>query len=306
MPYLPVRVSVAAEARRCRAETATEAARGAYRAQIRAAGFTGEDVRGRGWHTGRGSACPVDQTQDPVGLIQFGEAPPRTVKAQAGPAAADPRGQGRGHVTKRRVSNPSDQGSAPPRHEPDYAELIRAVQAGSHAAMERLLMRAQGVAYRFSLLVCGGADDADDAMQEALLKTYRYAARIREPEAFRTWLYRTVRHACLIGRRRRVGEPARLLSLDEMLPVAGGHARAVDAVDPARGPEDAAINARLRDRLGRALKALPPPYRLVVFLREIEGLTTREVARVVGISEANVKTRLHRARLMLREELDRT
>ncbi|MBE3072297.1 MAG: sigma-70 family RNA polymerase sigma factor [Acidobacteria bacterium] len=209
-------------------------------------------------------------------------------------------------MTKRRVSNPSDQGSALPRHEPDYAELIRAVQAGSHAAMERLLMRAQGVAYRFSLLVCGGADDADDAMQEALLKTYRYAARIREPEAFRTWLYRTVRHACLIGRRRRVGEPARLVSLDEMLPVAGGHARAVDAVDPARGPEDAAINARLRDRLGQALKALPPPYRLVVFLREIEGLTTREVARVVGISEANVKTRLHRARLMLREELDRT
>ena len=51
-------------------------------------------------------------------------------------------------------------------------------------------MRAQEAAYRFSLLVCGGADDADDAMQEALLKTFRYATRIREPEAFRTWLYR--------------------------------------------------------------------------------------------------------------------
>ena len=57
-------------------------------------------------------------------------------------------------------------------------------------------MKAQEVAYRFSLLVCGRADDADDAMQEALLKTYRYAARIREPEAFRAWLYRTVRNAC--------------------------------------------------------------------------------------------------------------
>ena len=167
-------------------------------------------------------------------------------------------------------------------------------------------MRAQEVAYRFSLLVCGGADDADDAMQEALLKTYRYAARIREPEAFRTWLYRTVRHACLIGRRRRVGEPAHVLSLDELVPTADGQGRAIDAADPGRGPEEAAINARLRDRLGRALKALPPAYRLVVFLREIEGLTTREVAKVVGISEANVKTRLHRARLMLREELERT
>ena len=64
-------------------------------------------------------------------------------------------------------------------------------------------MRAQEVAYRFSLLVCGRPDDADDAMQEALLKTYRFAARIREPEAFRAWLYRTVRNACLINRRKR-------------------------------------------------------------------------------------------------------
>ena len=62
-----------------------------------------------------------------------------------------------------------------------YAALVRAVQAGDARAMEALLMRAQEVAYRFSLLVCGRPDDADDAMQEALLKTYRYAARIREP-----------------------------------------------------------------------------------------------------------------------------
>ena len=183
--------------------------------------------------------------------------------------------------------------------------LIRAVQSGDQAAMERLLMRAQEAAYRFSLLVCGGADDADDAMQEALLKTYRYAARIREPKAFRAWLYRTVKNACLIGRRRRVDEPAHLLSLSDTMPGEEGQGRGIDAVDPGKGPEDAAINTRLRARLGRALKALPPAYRLVIFLREVEGLTTREVARVVGISEGNVKTRLHRARLMLRQELER-
>ncbi len=167
-------------------------------------------------------------------------------------------------------------------------------------------MRAQEAAYRFSLLVCGGADDADDAMQEALLKTYRYASRIREPEAFRTWLYRTVKNACLIGRRRRVDEPARVFSLGDTERTRDGKERPIDAVDPGRSPEEAAINARLRDRLGRALHGLAPSYRLVVFLREIEGLSTREVAKVVGISEANVKTRLHRARLMLREELERT
>jgi len=167
-------------------------------------------------------------------------------------------------------------------------------------------MRAQEAAYRFSLLVCGGADDADDAMQEALLKTFRYATRIREPEAFRTWLYRTVKNACLIGRRRRVDEPAHLVSLSDTLPGDEGRVHAVDAVDPGRGPEEVAINSRLRARLGRALGKLPPAYRLIVFLREVEGLTTREVARVVGISEGNVKTRLHRARLMLRQELEKS
>jgi RNA polymerase sigma-70 factor, ECF subfamily len=185
-----------------------------------------------------------------------------------------------------------------------YADLVRAVQAGSDDAMETLLMRAQEVAYRFSLLVCGRPDDADDAMQEALLKTYRYAARIREPEAFRAWLYRTVRNACLIGRRKRAHEPEHLVSLDDTGADGEGQERHVDAVDPGRDPEHQAINASLRGRLRQSLAAVPRPYRIVVVLREIEGLSTREVADVLGISEANVKTRLHRARVMLREQLE--
>ncbi len=190
-------------------------------------------------------------------------------------------------------------------HADEYASLIRSVQAGSSQAMERLLMRAQEVAYRFSQLVCGHAGDADDAMQEALLKTYRYVTRIREPEAFKTWLYRTVKNACLIGRRRRVDEPAYLLSLDDVLPTMNGERRHVEAVDTARRPDEHALNLALRRRLRSAFATLPPPYRLVVFLREMEGLSTRQVAKVTGISEANVKTRLHRARLFLRQELEK-
>jgi RNA polymerase sigma-70 factor (ECF subfamily) len=207
-------------------------------------------------------------------------------------------------VTKSRNANLQEEETRATREGNAYADLVRAVQGGDQKAMEALLMRAQEVAYRFSLLVCGRADDADDAMQEALLKTYRYAARIREPDAFRAWLYRTVRNACLIGRRKRANEPNHIASLDDTGANGDGHDRQIDAVDPGRGPEAAAINSGLKLRLRKALAAVPRPYRVVVVLREIEGLSTREVAEVIGISEANVKTRLHRARVLLREHLD--
>jgi RNA polymerase sigma-70 factor, ECF subfamily len=206
-------------------------------------------------------------------------------------------------VTKRTDSNLSDK-ERTPAGEVDYAALVRHAQTGSRQAMERLLMRSQEVAYRFSLLVCGHAYDAEDAMQEALLKTYRYAAQIQQPEAFRTWLYRTVKNACLISRRRRVDEPVRVLSLDELMPTPDGSVQTIDAPDQGKTPDQVLANRRLARALRAALSKLPDQYRLIVFLREVEGLSTREVAKVAGISEANVKTRLHRARLFLRQQLE--
>jgi RNA polymerase sigma-70 factor (ECF subfamily) len=185
----------------------------------------------------------------------------------------------------------------------DYEPLVRAAAAGDEAAVEQLLMRAQEVAFRFSLLVCGHAEDAEDVMQEALLKTYRYVGRIKRPEAFRTWLYRTVRNACLMKRRRRVDEPARVLSLDAGGRNAEGAHLDLDVEDRGKQPDEAAMNRWLGRRLRVALSALPPAYRMIVILREVEGLSTREVASIAKMSEANVKTRLHRARVMLREQL---
>ena len=205
-------------------------------------------------------------------------------------------------VTNRSNMNPSN--SKRGARETDYGALVRAAQGGSQQAMERLLMRAQEIAYRFSLLVCGHADDAEDAMQEALLKTYRHVSQIKEPDAFRTWLYRTVKNACLISRRKRVHEPARLESLDAVVETPDGSVQRIDVPDPGRRPDEVMENSRLRRSLHRALQTLAPEYRLIVFLREVEGLSTRDVAQVVGISEANVKTRLHRARLTLRQQLE--
>jgi RNA polymerase sigma-70 factor (ECF subfamily) len=98
-----------------------------------------------------------------------------------------------------------------------------------------------------------------------------------------------------MSRRRHVNEPARVGSLDE------DGAPDVAAVAP--NPEEQTAAAAEREQFRLAFRTLPPPYRVVAFLRDVEGLSTREVAHVVGITEANVKQRLHRARQMLREAL---
>jgi RNA polymerase sigma factor (sigma-70 family) len=169
----------------------------------------------------------------------------------------------------------------------ECADLVRAAAAGDQASLDRLLHRAREVAGRFSQSVCGHSSDADDAVQEALISTYRNVGRIRDADAFRAWLYRTVRNACLVTRRKRAGEPAHMELLDESFAARR------------RDPEELAAAAdRARD-LRRAWRALPGPYREMLFLREVEGLSTREVASVAGISEDNVKTRLRRARARL-------
>jgi RNA polymerase sigma-70 factor, ECF subfamily len=184
----------------------------------------------------------------------------------------------------------------------DYAQLVRDAAAGDRAAVERLLLRAQETAYRFSLLVCGHPEDAEDVMQDALIKTYQHVNRIDQPEAFRTWLYTTVRNACLMKRRRRAGEPAHFERLEHGRSDEAGSA-AVDPADAAPAADQQLIDASISRRLHAGLKQLPPSLRMIVVMREIEGLSTRETAAVTGMSEANVKQRLHRARLALRRHL---
>jgi RNA polymerase sigma factor (sigma-70 family) len=169
----------------------------------------------------------------------------------------------------------------------ECADLVRAAAAGDQASLDQLLRRAREVAGRFSYSVCGHSSDADDAVQVALISTYRNVGSIKDADAFRSWLYRTVRNACLVSRRKRAGEPPHMESLDESFAARR------------RNPEQLAEAADRRQDLRRALRALPGSYREVLFLREVEGLSTREVAAVTGISEDNVKTRLRRARARL-------
>ena len=174
-----------------------------------------------------------------------------------------------------------------------YTAVLDRVRSGDPAAIDDLLAQAQGIARRYSQAVCGRAPDSDDAMQEALLQTFRNARHIKEPKAFRSWLYRTVKNACLIGRRRK--------AIDRH--TGSIHDEAADPADKAPGADLALESAEERDRIRAALARLAPAHREIVFLRDLEGLSTREVARVLGISEPNVKVRLHRAHVQLRKRL---
>jgi RNA polymerase sigma-70 factor (ECF subfamily) len=175
-----------------------------------------------------------------------------------------------------------------------YAAVLARVRSGDPEAIDDLLAQARVIARRYSQAVCGRAPDSDDAMQEALLQTFRNARHIREPKAFRSWLYRTVKNACLIGRRR---------NALEQQTGALGDGPAFEVADAAPGADLAIESAEERDRIRAALAHLAPAHREVVFLRDLEGLSTREVARVLGISEPNVKVRLHRAHAHLRKRL---
>lgn len=178
-----------------------------------------------------------------------------------------------------------------------YGAVLDRVRAGDPDAIEDLLRQAQGIARRYSQAVCGRAPDSDDAMQEALLQTFRNAGRIREPKAFRSWLYRTVKNACLIGRRRKGVEQHAHPDGDEAV---------LEVADSAPGADMTVESAEERERVRAALARLAPAHREVVFLRDLEGLSTREVARVLGISEPNVKVRLHRAHAQLKKRLGAT
>ncbi len=105
------------------------------------------------------------------------------------------------------------------------------------------------------MTVCGRAPDAEDAMQEALIKTYRYVDRIRDPHAFRPWLYRTVKNVCLMNRRKHVHEPTRLASLDAPRGPDADQAP-IDVASPGRNPEELAAMAANAKRLGRPEAAL--------------------------------------------------
>jgi RNA polymerase sigma-70 factor (ECF subfamily) len=176
-------------------------------------------------------------------------------------------------------------------------ELLTAARTGDRQALGDLLERHQARVYRFGMKMCGQPEDAQDVLQETLLAAARTIPDFRGASSISTWLYTIARSFCI--KQRRVGkfEPQHVASLD------AEPDQAVEVADPARGPDEAAAGRQLQARLQEAIGTLEPMYREVLVLRDVEGLSAPEVGEVLGLTVEAVKSRLHRARVAVRERI---
>ena len=170
------------------------------------------------------------------------------------------------------------------------------------AAFDRIYQDNIDRMYRFAFRLCGQEDDAKDLVQETFLNAFRGLKDFRGEARPSTWLYTIAARACSRMRRRRKGEPERELSLEEFIPTSEGEFR-LQIPTEGLSPEAALENKELRDMLFGAIRRLPKKYRMVLVLRDMEGLSAKEVGSVMGLNERAVKSRLHRARLFVRREL---
>jgi RNA polymerase sigma-70 factor (ECF subfamily) len=178
--------------------------------------------------------------------------------------------------------------------QPSDEELLTRSGAGDRRSFEHLVDRHDDALFRYALRLCGGEREAEDALQDGLLAAWRGAATFRGEAAARTWLFQVVIHACRRGRRRKVGEPER-------------HDDVTLAVDLAAegSPPDERVAAReVTSALEAALAAMPDDAREVLVLRDVEGLSGEETAAALGVGLAAMKSRLHRARLELKERVE--
>ena len=156
--------------------------------------------------------------------------------------------------------------------------------------------------YRFAHRLCGEPEAAKDLVQETFLNAYRGFDRFRGEAQISTWLYTIASRVCLRMRRRRKGAPERELSLEEFIPTSDGEFRLQIPID-GFSPEEALQNKQLRQALDAAISQLPKKYKMVLILRDMEGLSAKEVGTIMGLNERAVKSRLHRARLFVRRQL---
>lgn len=186
--------------------------------------------------------------------------------------------------------------------------LVARLQAGEVAALELLIARYDARLYRVAYQITRNEADAQEVVQDAFLTVVRKIHTFEGRAALSSWLYRVAANAALIKRRARRED--REVPLEPELPafLPDGHRAGnprVLATDWSQTPEASVQNQQTREILQRAIDRLPDRYRTVLILRDVEGLSNEAIAAAIGDTVGAVKSRLHRARMSVREELTR-
>jgi RNA polymerase sigma-70 factor, ECF subfamily len=182
----------------------------------------------------------------------------------------------------------------------DIENALSALKSGDVDKGLRLLER---TVMSFGMKVCGHREDAEDTAQEVLLKLLPYVSKFDSPQAFSVWLYTVARNRCIMSRRKSKFAPKEHLALDALMPT--GKELAALGTPSRSSPENVVLRNENAEHIRAALNGIPPQYRLILVLHDMEGLATSEVARITGLREGTVRVRLHRARLALRRELSK-
>ncbi len=186
--------------------------------------------------------------------------------------------------------------------------LVERLRGGDTSALEDLMQRHASRVFRVARGITRSDADAEEVVQDVFLTLARKIDSFEGRAALGTWIYRVTTNAALLKRR---GKRAQLeVSLEEHFPTfkEDGHRegdRSYLLADWSRTPEAELLDGEARGVLSRAIDQLPEPYRAVLVLREVEELSNEQAAQILGESVSSVKSRLHRARMALREQLTR-
>ena len=184
------------------------------------------------------------------------------------------------------------------------AEIEKVVELTKHKdpkSLEQALTLLQNTVFSFSMKVCGQRQDAEDTMQEVLLKSAGNLQKFNNPKALLVWLYKVAKNHCLMSRRKSKFAPKEALSLEELMPDRQ-ELKTLSGNSPGT-PETSFMRTENAKRLREAVQKLPPEYRLILVLHDMEELSDSEISEITGLRQGTIRVRLHRARLFVRKEL---
>jgi len=183
----------------------------------------------------------------------------------------------------------------------EIEQVVHLIRQGDPKSLEQALALLQNTIFSFSMKVCGQRQDAEDTMQEVLLKSVPNLPKFSSPKALMVWLYKVAKTRCLMSRRKSKFAPKEALSLEELMPDRQELERLSGKGGPT--PETSLMSRENAKRLRDAVQKLPPDYRLILVLHDMEELSDEDIAEITGLRLGAIRVRLHRARLFVRKEL---